>query len=323
MKNTELSAIKDPGTQAFKLWNKYGIFFIAVLLFGVASFASPIFLTQKNLINVLRQISVYALLAYAETMLIICGTIDLSLGSSLALCGIVAINAYMTTENILIGVFTGILLGGIVGAVSGFIIGYLGVLPFITTLAMDMALRGLVLLYTNGQPIVNTGGFAVIGQGYVGQIPIPVIIMALLGVVVWFILKQTTFGRKIYAIGGNTNAAIASGIDVKKVKFINYIIAGMLTGLAGVVLMSRLNSGIPTAGEGYHGEAIAASIIGGASTTGGIGSVTGTITGTIIVGIITNILSLTGVNAYIRQIVKGLMILVAVILDMMSKKKKI
>ena len=323
MKKTGKSLLNDPKTSILRLLNKYGIFFVAILLFVIASFLSPVFLTQKNLINVLRQVSVFALLAYGETMLIIGGTIDLSVGSALALCGIISIDSYMVTGNIFLGALSGIVLGGLIGAVNGYMVGYIGILPFITTLAMDMALRGLVLLYTGGQPIVDTGNFAIIGQGSLGPIPTPVIIMALMGIVTWYILKQTTFGRKIYAMGGNVDAAIASGINVKRTKFLNYIISGMLFGLGGVVLMSRLNSGIPTAGIGYHGEAISASIIGGASTTGGVGSVTGTITGTLIVGIITNILSLTGVNAYIRDIVKGLIILAAVVLDMRSKKKKI
>jgi inositol transport system permease protein len=194
--------------------------------------------------------------------------------------------------------------------------------PFIATLAVMTMSRGLVLLYTAGQSLYQIGNFILLGQGSLFLIPIPILFMVLILIITWYILNQTRMGRSLYAIGGNEEAANASGIQVSKTKFAAYAINGVFVGLAGVIFMSRNNAGLPGAASGYEFEALTAAVIGGTSFSGGIGTAMGTLAGAFIVGILNNIMNLIGVNSYIQQIVKGIIIALAVIMDIRAKNNR-
>lgn len=301
------------------LYKKYGIFVILILMCALSSILSPVFFTSMNLINVVRQISITTMIACAETMLIISGMIDLSPGSVVALSGCIAVSVSLMTHSIVLGVLAGICIGGIAGFINGFIITRYNLPPFIVTLAMMTVARGAAYLYTDGKPIINIGGFANLGQGNILGVPIPVLILIFVVLITWLILSQTKLGRFIYAIGGNEEAAVCSGINVKKIKLLVFVISGLFTGLAGTILMGRLNSGLPTAGEGYEFDAITAVIIGGTSFTGGIGSVFGTIVGALMIGVLNNTLNLMNVSSFVQHIIKGIIIVLAVILDTKTK----
>lgn len=303
----------------YSIYRKYGIFIVLVFMCIISSFLSPIFLTKQNIINVIRQISITTIIACGETLLIIAGLIDLGPGSVVALAGCISVDIALKSGSLGLGVLAGIVVGGITGLINGAVITKYKLPPFIVTLAMMTAARGGALLYTNGLPIINIGEYAAIGQGSIGIIPIPVIILAVTVIITWIILNYTKFGVYLYAIGGNEEAAIASGIRVKKMKVIVYLIAGLFTGVAGIVLMARLNSGLPNAGQAYEFDAITAVIIGGTSFNGGIGGVSGTLIGALIIGVLNNMLNLMNVQSYVQQILKGIIIVLAVILDMKTK----
>lgn len=305
-----------------QFFNRFGIYIVLLLMIVISSFASPNFLTVGNLLSVLRQSSTTIILAFGAMFLMISGAMDLSVGSVLAISGIFALSSYMSTGSLLLGVLAGIMTGIICCVISGFISAYIGIPSFIVTLAMDLMVRGVVMLYTGGQAINKTGNFAVIGQGYLGPIPIPIVIVAVLWGVSYFILRHTTLGRKFYAVGGNEEAARASGINCKRTVMWAYIINGIFAAVAGIIFMSRLNSGTPTGGDGYALDAIASTVIGGSSLSGGVGTATGTLVGAIIMGLISNILNLMGIQSYIQSIVKGFIIILAVVLDITSKQKK-
>lgn len=303
--------------------NHYGIYLIFVLLVLVSSIISPRFLTAKNIISVARQISITAILAFGETLLIISGVIDLSMGAVLALGGIVGVNVFLATGSYPAAVLASCGVAVLCGFSNGIMVTKLRLPAFIATMAMDTMARGAVYLYTNGSPIYQIGDLGKLSSGYLGIIPIPVVFMVMIGAVCFVLLRYTTFGRSLYASGGNAEAAQASGINVGRTRRIAYIISGIFVGAAGILQMARLNSGLPDTGEGYHGDAIASAVIGGTSFTGGVGSAVGTLVGAFIIGIISNILNLSGVQSYVQQIVKGGIIVVAVSFDLMGKDRKI
>lgn len=303
-------------------FNKWGIYIILLLMILISTAASPNFLTINNILSVLRQSTPTIILAFGAMFLMISGNMDLSVGSNLALSGIGALVVYTRTGSLLVGCIFGIACGIIFSVVSGVITAYLQVPSFIVTLAMDLIIRGFIMMYTGGQAITKTDNFSVIGQGYAGFLPIPIIIFVIVTIISWFVLNNTTLGRKFYAIGGNAEASRAACIDVKKVVVESYIVSGMLTAIAGIIYISRINSGSPTAGDGYALDAIASTVIGGSSLNGGIGTATGTLVGAIIMGLISNILNLLGIQSYVQNVVKGIIIILAVVLDVQSKKKK-
>lgn len=305
-----------------KILAEYGIFFITLGLIIICSFLHENFLSSRNLLNIARQISVIGLLTFAEAILLISGQIDLSVGAAMAVSGVLAIDIYTATNSIILGTVGGIIIGIVISAVNGLVVSRLSIPAFIATLAMQMAARGAVLIYTGGIIKSNIGEFRTIGQGYFGQIPIPVIILLVSAVLMWILLEKTTIGRKLFACGGNVDAARASGINVKNTILFSYIVAGALTGLAGALQMARLNSSLPTAGEGFEGTAIASAIIGGIAFAGGEGNIWGALIGALIMGILSNILNLMSVNSYMQDILNGLIIVAAVALDLRSKKGK-
>jgi len=306
-----------------EIYRTYGTMLIFIGLLIIASLASPTFLTAANLTNVLRQLVVVSLLGFGVTFIIILGHIDISLGSVAALTGTIACSVMAATQNIYLAVLVGVVIGMVAGVANGLVVTTFNIPSFIMTLAMTAVARGAILLYTQGVPVTNLGNFNVIGQGSVGFVPISVIICVVLHIISWGLLNRTKFGRHVYAAGGNEKAAIASGIDTKKVIMKAFIFNGILTAVAGIVLMSRINSGQPSGGVGYEFDAITAVVIGGTSLMGGTGTITGTMIGSMIIGVINNLLNLLNVSSYWQQIVKGLIIAIAVILDVMTKNAKV
>lgn len=307
-------------------WNtakkKYSIYMVLMLLFVISSLANPNFLSVNNMTNISRQLAVTTILAFGQTLLIICGMLDLSAGSVLALAGVFAVSAYKATGSLLVAVVVGILTGVICNLLNALMISTFKAPPFIATLAMLTIARGAALLYTKGQNILQLGGFTVLGQGSIGVIPIPILFLVLIGLVTWYILRHTRFGRSLYAVGGNEEASVASGINVKKVKYKVFIINGIFVGLAGVLFMARVNAGLPNGAVGYEFTALTAAIIGGTSFSGGIGTAGGTLAGAFIVGFLDNIMNLKNVDSYMQQIVRGSIIALAVIYDIYSKNRR-
>lgn len=305
-----------------QIYRKYGTVLIFVGICILASMLSPTFLTEANLTNVLRQVVVVSLLACGITFVIILGHIDVSLGSVLALCGVIAASVMSMTGSIVLAVAAGLVVGVITGTINGFVITFFRIPSFIMTLAMTTVARGTVLLYTGGSPVTGLGDFKVIGQGSLGPIPISVLILAVVVVLSWLLLNKTKFGRYVYAVGGNQRAALASGINPDSIIIKAFIFNGVLCAVAGIVLMSRINSGQPAGGVGYEFDAITAVVVGGTSLMGGTGTITGTIIGSMIIGVINNILNLMNVSSYWQQIIKGLIIAIAVILDVWTKSAR-
>jgi ribose transport system permease protein len=291
-----------------------------IVLIVAVSIASPDFLDIGNLLNVLRQTSINAVIAMGMTFVILTAGIDLSVGAILALCGAFAASLIASGSGLLVAMPIVLLAGLALGAVSGLIITYGAVQPFIATLVTMTVLRGAVLVFTNGTPIDASSGaasnaFGNLGAGYILGIPIPVIAAAVVFAACWVALTQTRFGRYVYAIGGNESVTRLSGVNVTLIKIVVYAVSGLLSALAGIILTARLESAQPTAGVGYELDAIAAVVVGGTSLAGGIGSMTGTLIGALIIGILNNALNLMDVSAYYQMIAKGAVILLAVLVD--------
>ena len=281
------------------------------------------FLTPKNMFNILRQNASNLFLATGMTMVIILGGIDLSVGSVIALSGVVAAGCVVNFGlPEAVGFIAAIAVGAAVGLFNGFIICKTHIPPFIVTLASMNITKGIALVLTGGAPIrCMTDAFKFPGAGYVGPVPTPVILMVVIFVIAALMINKTQLGRHIYAVGGNVQAAKFSGISVQKVKFIVYAYTGVMAGIAGVVIASRLYSGQPTAGDGAEMDAIASVVVGGTSMSGGSGRIGGTLIGVLIIGVLNNGLNLMGVDSNFQYIVKGLVILLAVYVDFLRNKK--
>ncbi|MCR9066601.1 MAG: ribose ABC transporter permease [Cytophagales bacterium] len=304
--------------------------FVLCLVIGIIS---DKFMTITNLWNVLRQISVNVCISVGMTLVVLMAGIDLSVGSVLAFSS--AVCAGLLKNGIAIpsldlfigftvlgGVLVALLIGLMMGLFNGWVITKFSLPPFVATLAMLTIARGATMLYTKGIPISNLGAnFEFIGSGWLLGIPVPVWISILVVLVVVFITKKTTFGRYIYAIGGNEKAAFLSGININTIKLAVYGIAGMMAAVGGILVTSRLNSAQPNAGASYELDSIAAVVIGGTSLSGGVGTVTGTVIGAAIIGVLNNGLVLLDVSPFWQQVVKGGVILLAVIIDRKSKSK--
>jgi inositol transport system permease protein len=310
-------------TRVSSLASKYSILVVLAIVFIISCILNRNFLSLVNLTNILRQNAVVVILAFGETMLIISGMIDLSSGAVIAFTGCFSIWVFKLTGNLMLAFSAGLALAIAFNTVSGLLVSIYKTPPFIATLAITTIARGTGLLFTRGSDIYQIGKFVIFGQGNIGIIPVPVIFMFAMFLFTWYVLNHTRFGRSLYAIGGNEEAAIASGINVNRVKFFCYILNGFLVGLAGIVFMSRINAGIPGSGAGYEMEALTAAIIGGTSFSGGVGTAVGTLAGAFIVGIINNIMNLVGINPYVQQIVKGVIIVLAVILDLRAKNRRL
>lgn len=291
-------------------------------------------MTSTNLWNVLRQISVNVCISVGMTLVVLMAGIDLSVGSvlglSAAVCaGVLKNGLVFESLDLFVGftvlgaILTAMLIGMALGLFNGWVITKFAIPPFVATLAMLTIARGLTMLYTEGIPISNLGPkFEFIGSGWILGIPVPVWISLIMVLIVVFLTNKTTFGRYIYAIGGNEKAAFLSGISINKIKLAVYGIAGMMAAVGGILVTSRLNSAQPNAGMSYELDSIAAVVIGGTSLSGGVGTVTGTVIGAIIIGVLNNGLVLLDVSPFWQQVVKGIVILLAVIIDKMNQKNK-
>lgn len=302
---------------------KYGIYIVLVVMFVACSLISPYFLKNTNLINVSRQLCVGLLMAYGEMILIVSGFIDLSVGSVLALAGCLSVTTFKSTHSMILALLVAVAVGILCNMFNAVFVAQFNVPAFIATLGMMQIARGIALYYTNGQNILQLGNFVKIGQGMIGGfLPIPVVIVIIISVIIWYIMSNTRYGRGVYAIGGNRRAAEASGINTKKSIYTSYFINGILAGFAGAIFMARNNAGLPNGAIGYETTGLTAAIVGGTSMTGGIGTVTGTIAGAFIIGFLENVMNLLGVNSYIQSVIEGLIIVLAVAFDVASKSKK-
>lgn len=302
---------------------KYSIYLVLFAMFCACALLNENFLSARNLSNISSQIAVTTILAFGATLLIIGGMLDLACGSVLAFSGLLAVYIYKETGSLELAFSVGIFLGATWNLLSGILVRHFKCPPFIATLAILAMARGAALMFTKGRNIYQIGEFTWFGQGTIfGFLPVPVFFMGVVGIITWYILNHTSFGRSLYAVGGNEEAARASGINVGRVQIGAYLINGAFVGLAGIILMSRVNAGLPNAGIGYEFEALTAAIIGGTSFSGGIGTAGGTLAGAFIVGFLNNIMNLTGVDSYLQQIIKGAIIALAVIWDIRSKTKR-
>lgn len=288
---------------------------ILVLLAVIAAILSPVFLTTANLLNILLEVSLTAILAIGQTYVIILGEIDLSVGAILGLSGAITAG-FLTNGNLMESLLVGLIVGLACGLLNGLLV-TIGKIPsFIATLGTMTALAGLTLVYTKGNPIsVSAQSFQLIGQGYFLAVPIPVWIMAILYIIFGFMLHRTNFGRYVFATGGNEEASRLSGINVVKIKTWAFVMTGVLAAVAGFISTARLSSAEPTAGSGMELDAIAAVILGGTSLTGGKGGLFGTIIGAIILGVLDDGMNLLNVSAFYQGVAKGVIILLAVLLD--------
>lgn len=289
------------------------------------SVATPHFLNVDNIITIALQTAVIGIMAIGVTFVIITSGIDLSLGAIIALSGVSAGLFISKGIGVLVAVVLAILVGMLFGSVNGLLIGKFNLPPFIATLGSMMMARGLTLVLTNAKPVYFdlAPNFATISQGKLfGVIPYPVIYLIILAIISGFILKKTLIGRYTYAIGSNEEAARLSGINVLKTKMFVYMYCGLMCAIAGIVMAARINSGQPTAGEGYELDAIAAVVIGGTSLSGGEGSITGTILGAFIMGVLKNGLNLMNVSQNWQMLAMGAVVIGAVYLDMLRKKKR-
>lgn len=301
---------------------QYGIFVVFIIICLILAFISPQFLTVSNWTIIITQASINALLAFGVTFVIITGGIDLSLGSMVAVTGVTAaMLAHPDTFPVVLPIFAGLFAGLLMGVFNGFIITKSKIAPFIVTLGTMTIGRGLALILSKGRPVSNlSDSFNFIGGGDILGIPFPIIVLIIVFIICSLILKKTILGRYIYAIGGNEQASRASGINVNQVKMAVYSISGLLAGLAGVLLTSRITTGQPNAGAGFELDAIAAAVIGGTSTSGGTGTMTGTLVGVLLIGVINNGLDLLNVTSYYQQVVMGIIIIGAVVLDSWNQK---
>lgn len=292
------------------------------LLVLVLSLLSPHFLTTENLLNITRQVAVNAILATGMTFVIISAGIDLSVGSVLALSGCVMAIALHAGVGIFPGILLAVGVGSLCGLANGFMTGYLRVPPFIATLGMMSIARGLALVVTGGYPIFELPeGFSYLGTGYLWDVlPVSLLFTILVLVAAHFVLTRMKLGRYVYVIGGNEEAAVLSGVNVRATKMLIYTICGFLAGLASVVFVSRLNSAQPTAGIAYELDAIAATVIGGTSLFGGVGSIGGTVIGALIMGVLRNGLNLLNVSSFWQQVVIGVVIITAVYVDQLRHR---
>ncbi|AKA68325.1 ABC transporter permease [Clostridium scatologenes] len=301
-----------------------GILIGFIALCVLLSFISPVFLSQKNIMNVLRQTSTNLYLACAMTMVIILGGIDLSVGAIIALSGVVTggLIAFQGAP-VFVAVIAGLLSGVVIGVFNGLVVAKTTIPPFIVTLATMNIARGAAYVYTGGKPIrVMSDGFNFIGSGYVFNfLPTPVFYLIIILVISVLIMNKTKLGRHIYAVGGNREAARFSGIKIDKVLFFPYAFSGLMAAIAGIVLASRMFSGQPTAGNGAEMDAIAAVVLGGTSMSGGSGKMGGTVIGGLVIGVLSNGLNLMNVDSFWQYIVKGVVILIAVYVDALKKKK--
>lgn len=304
---------------------KYGVYFVLLLLIIILSLLTDTFFTGRNALNVLRQISMNSILAFGMTFVIVSDGIDLSVASTVALAGVLASDLAHPGQGypLILPIVVAIGIGAVIGVINGLIISRTGVPAFIVTLGLQQIARGVSFIYTDGRSIIDiSDSYQYIGQGDLLGIPFPIYLLIGILIISYILLQRTKFGRYVYAVGGNSMAAKVSGIRVAKIKTIVYVISGICAGIVGLILSSRTGSGNPNAGMSYELDAIAATVIGGTSMSGGKGTILGTLVGALIIGILNNGLDLINVSSYVQQVVKGVIIIGAVLIDRAHENKK-
>lgn len=314
--------------QTKKTWidyyKKYGIYIFLAVVFVFFAVLAPNFLSYKNVINILRQVSMFGIVVIGVTFVMIGGGMDLSVGGQMAVVGMAAGYLMVNLQvNLLVASVLAILLGCAFGAINGIVAIKLNIAPIIVTLSMMLILQGVAYLITGGYPITGMPEqFVVIGQGYVGAIPIPVIIFVLFIAFGWIVMNKTYLGRYIYALGGNKEAARLAGISVERLTVFVYMFAGFAASIAALIMVGRTNASQPGAGSSYPFDCMTAACLGGISIQGGEGKISGVVVGVIILGILDNGLVLMGVNSNFQSVVKGLILLIAVAIDCYQGKVK-
>ncbi len=298
------------------------IFLALIGIMFIIAFIEPNFISGRNMFSVSRQISFVAIVALGELFVILTAGIDLSVGSVIGLSGVISGYSMAAGIHPILAVFFGLLVGFSAGMFSGFVVSYLKITPFIVTLGMLSICRGAVYVITKGYPIAEISeGFINFGQSNLFGIPMTVVILLICALICHIILQHTVFGRRIFAIGGNEEATALSGINIKKIKLVIYGISALMSSITGVLLVARFSSAQSPAGEGWELDAIAAAVIGGTSLMGGRGSVLGVIIGAAIMGVIRNGLVLLRVNAYWQQLIIGIIIVLAALVDRLKNNK--
>ncbi len=336
--STETPAAAPTSFDLFSFLAKFAPLIFLLVLMGVFAALEPRFLSPLNLFNVMRQVSIYGLLAIGMTFVILTRGIDLSVGSLLAFAGLVAAAvakggfesrfavgtaAEAQGYGWFLAMLAALAVGVVCGGLQGLAITRLKVPPFVVTLGGMSAFRGAALLFAGGGPISGfDDGYRWWGQGYIGPIPVPVVIFAIAAIVAAIALRYTRFGRNVYAVGGNPEAARLSGLDVDRITLSVYVIIGFMAGLGGFVLSARLNSAEAVAGLTYELTVIAGVVIGGTSLFGGIGTIFGTVIGTLLIGVLLNGLVLNNVSSYVQQIIIGVIIVLAVAFDTFAKSRR-
>lgn len=299
------------------------IWVVFVILFIGFAAANPNFLSTKNLFTIARQVSMYGIASIGMTFVILIAGIDLSAGSVITIVNIIC--AYLMVNSgfgMTTAVICSLLVAVLIGILNGFMVSTVGIPAIIATFATQIVFEGVAYLLSGGTPIYGFDPkFKIIGQGYLGKVPVPVIIMICCFAIGAFILNKTYFGRYFYAVGGNEEAARLSGIRVGYIKYLIYALSGLFAGLAGIVMLSRTNSAQPTAGKGYEFDVITCVVLGGVSVSGGFGKISNVIAGVLIIGVLTNGMVLMNVSTYMQMVVKGVVLAIAVGFDCLQQKR--
>lgn len=308
----------------YDFYKKYGIYCVFAILFIYFSIFANNFLSLNNVINILRQVSMFGIVVVGVTLIMISGAADLSVGGQMAVVGMIA-GTLMINYNlpIWITVIISLAIGTLFGAINGIIAVKLNIFPMIVTLGTMLILQGAAFMVTGGYPIFGLPeGFSFLGQGYIGPIPVPVIFFIITVIIGSVILNKTYFGRYLYAMGGNPNAAHLAGIKVERMRVYVYMIGGFMTSIAALIMLSRSNSAQPSAGASYPFDSMTAACLGGVSIAGGAGSIGGAVVGVLIIGILNNGLQLMGIDSNLVNIIKGAVLIAAVGIDCIQKKGK-
>ena len=305
------------------IFAKYAIYFVLLCLIIFFSFNSPVFLTPTNLINVLRQVAVVGIVAVGMTFVILTGGIDLSIGGTIACSGVICSTLMINGVPAVLAIPVALTFSAVVGITNAFFSHEFKLNPMIVTLATLQILKGISYIVTKGIPVYGfPESFKVIGQGYVGIIPIPVLIMVALFILGFIILRFTAFGQSVYGIGGNEEAVRLTGINIRKAKYKVYVICSVLAGIAGIVLLSRVNNAQPNAGFGYEMDVITGVVLGGVSMSGGEGKISGVFAGIMVMAILGNGMLMMGISEYFQWVVKGIVMLVAISYDRVIKTRR-
>lgn len=324
MKSSKELKLNTDSTEASLFMRRYGIGIIMLGMIAILAIVSPTFRTPGNIISILLQVSINGILALGMVFVITTGGIDLSLGSMLALTSVIVGQVLESNGNIFLACILSIAATTLFGFINGFLIAKFNMFPFVVTLATQLVIRGSAYIISGGYSMsLANADFKLIGNGKLfNLVPYPIVVMAIVAVIAFVLMHCTKYGRYTYAVGGNMNAAIASGVNVFWTRTGAYIICGLCAGIAGIIMTSRITAAQPNIGMGYETDAVAACVIGGTSFAGGIATIPGTIIGIIIIGLIYNGMNLLGISSYWQTIAKGLLIIGAVMLDMFINKKK-